>query len=209
MKSNKKKKKKITSSKEAQQNAINIENQRLSIIEERWLATCILTIHLEIEMILTELLKRKLPKPDKYLKNAHCKTSFSHKLVLCESLLIANEKLASAIWSLNKLRNELAHKLENVPSIDNLSKFIEGMSGIHPLNVTIKNYKSVKKLRTFQQIKSHFTKTPREEIERFVYVSLLLLRANVISLLNEKKIRANQPFHLTGIRAKIGADSGK
>ena len=176
-----------TTSKEAKQNAINIELQRQSLIEERWLATWILTVHLEIEMILTELLKQKLPKPNKFLDNGHSKPSFAHKLVLCESLSLISEKLSHAIWSLNRLRNELAHQLEDVPSIDNLSKFIEGMSGIHPLMVGRKGAASMKELRTFQQVKSHFLETPREEIEQFAYVSLRLLLANAISLLKENK----------------------
>lgn len=173
-------------SKGAIANAKKIELLRKNIVEERWLSTWILTVHMEIEIVLTELLKHNLPKPEKFLNRSH-KPSFADKLVLCDSLNLINEKLSHAIWSLNRLRNELAHQFEDVPSVDNLSKFIEDMSGIHPLKVTIKDTKSTKKLRTFQQIKTHFLKAPREEFEQFVFVSLLLLRSNAFCLIKDSE----------------------
>jgi hypothetical protein len=105
-------------------------------------------------------------------------------LALCEGLDLIKDDLADGIWALNALRNELARRLDDAPSLDGLSRFVAALSHIHPLRVTENGGGSPKELRTLQQVRSHFSETDRHEIEQFIFVSLLLLRANVICLLD-------------------------
>jgi hypothetical protein len=181
-------------SNEAEQNARNIEDYRLRVIHERWLSTLILTIHIEIEAMLVELLRRRLPKPSKLLETKTINFSFSQKLVLCEAVSIVDVQLAEGIRAVNKLRNELAHQLDDVPTINALARFIAAMSAMHPLQVMPKGDTSVKQLRTLQQVRDHFVKVDRTELEEFVFVSLLLLRAKVRVLLGDlRKLDASEP----------------
>lgn len=172
---------------EAKENARNIEHLRLSIIRDRWLSTIILTIHIEIEALLVELLRRNLPRPDKLFENRNARPTFAQKLVLCETLGLLGDSVAGGVWALNRLRNELAHRLDDVPTLDALAAFIAAMSAIHPLQVTAPGATSPKQLHTFQQVRSHFLEADRHEVEQFVFVSLLLLRANVVTLLDVAK----------------------
>ena len=47
-------------SEEARENARRIEEQRLQLIEERWLSTHVLAVHLEIESMLGAMLRQTL-----------------------------------------------------------------------------------------------------------------------------------------------------
>ena len=57
------------------------------------------------------------------------------------------------------------------------------MSAMHPLRVNPTTDGSPKDLKTYEQIRDHFLTVERNEFEQFVYVSLLLLRAKVSTLL--------------------------
>jgi hypothetical protein len=175
----------LTVTVEGEQNAKNIEEYRLSLIHERWLSTIILAIHLEIEAILVELLRRKLPKSQKVLEHKNINLSFSHKLLLCEAVDIVDSQIAESIRAVNKLRNQLAHQLADVPTLDALARFIVSMSAMHPLQVTSRETKSPRELKTYEQVRDHFLAVDRNELEQFAYVSLLLLRAKVTTLLDE------------------------
>jgi hypothetical protein len=168
---------------EARQTAHNIEAYRLRVIQERWLCTLILTVHLEIEAMLTEFLCKRLPEPKKLRGSRNL--SFSQKLLFCEALRIVDAPLAEGIRAVNLLRNELAHTLNDVPTIEAQARFIVTMSAMHPLSVSSRKSTASRELRTFQQIREHFQKIDRDETEQFVFVSLLLLRAKVAVLLDE------------------------
>jgi hypothetical protein len=168
---------------EAKRNARKIEAYRLRLIQDRWLCTVILTVHLEIEAMLTEFLCKILPEPEKLFRGRN--PSFAQKLALCEALRILNARLAAGIRAVNVLRNELAHSLNDVPTIEAQAMFIAAMSGMHPLTVSSGKGTATRELRTFQQIHDHFLRIERDQMEQFVFVSLLLLRAKVVGLLDE------------------------
>jgi hypothetical protein len=168
-------------SKEARDNAMRIEEYRRRVIKERWLITHILSIHLEIESFMTELLRQILPKPEKLFGKDGQKTTFTQKLTLCEALNVVGQDLAISIRALNKLRNESAHVPGYILTLDDIAKFIASMSKMHPLRVTTPGARS-KNLHNLKQIRNHIEQTDREEIELFVFISLLLLKAKVSSL---------------------------
>lgn len=53
------------------------------------------------------------------------------------------------------------------------------MSAMHPLGVVAAPGLSAKELKTFESIKAHFTGDAAQELEGFVYASLMLLRATL------------------------------
>jgi hypothetical protein len=167
---------------EGVRNAKRIEAYRLRLIQDRWLCSVILTVHLEIEAVLAEALRRKLPEP-KRLFHARA-LSFSHNLSFCEALGVLDAQLAAGIRAVNRLRNELAHRLTGVPTVDSLAKFIAAMSVMHPLTYRRRKGKT-KELRTFQQIRNHFLTIDAAEVEHFVFVSLILLKVKVEGLVVE------------------------
>jgi hypothetical protein len=71
---------------EARENARQLEEQRRQLIEERWLATHVLAIHLEIESMLGTMLRQTLPRPERFLDRAGMEPTFAQKLRLCEAL---------------------------------------------------------------------------------------------------------------------------
>jgi hypothetical protein len=170
---------------EGEQTAKNLEEYRLSLIHERWLSTIILVVHLEMEAMLGELLRKKLRKPQKLLENKNVNLSFAHKLLLCEAVDVVDSQVAESIRAVNKLRNQLAHQLADVPTLDALARFITSMSAMHPLQVILRGTKSPRNLKTYEQIRNHFLTVDRDQLEQFVYVSLLLLRAKVSTLLGQ------------------------
>jgi hypothetical protein len=182
MKKSVQKKPKLT---EGKQTAKNIEEYRLRLIHERWLSTIILVIHLEIETMLVELLRKKLSKPQKVLENRSVNLSFAYKVSLCEALGIVDSQVAESIRAVNKLRNQLAHQLTDVPTLDALARFIASMSAMHPLHYTSPKTKSPRNLKTYEQVRDHFLTVDHDELERFVFVSLLILRAKVLTLLDQ------------------------
>jgi hypothetical protein len=175
---------------ESKQNAMNIENYRLSIMHERWLSTLILTIHLEIEALLVQLLREGLPRGKKFLDSKSRKPSFAQKLTVCEAANLIDDNLAEGVWAVNSLRNELAHRLDDAPSVDALARFIAAMSTMHPLQVRSKNATSFQSLRGIEEIRSHFLETDPEEVEHFVFISLLLLRAKLVVHVQERQAKS-------------------
>jgi hypothetical protein len=174
---------------EARQNAKNIDDYRLRVIHERWLSTLILTIHLEIETLLVELLRAGLLHSQKFLGRKNLKPSFAQKLVACEAAGLIDDDIAEGVWAVNRLRNELAHRLDDVPSVDALARFIAAMSAMHPLQFRSSPASPLKTLRTFQQIRAHFLKINRDEVEHFVFISLLLLKAKLSVLVKTRKAK--------------------
>lgn len=168
-------------SKEELDTAKRIEEYRRGVIKERWLVTHILSIHLEIESFMTELLRQTLPKPEKFFGKDGQKITFAQKLTLCEALNVVEQDLAISIRALNKLRNESAHVPGYIPTLDDIAKFLASMSKMHPLRVTIPGAQS-KKLHNLKQIRNHIEQADHEEIELFVFISLLLLKAKVTNL---------------------------
>ena len=102
-------------SQEARHNAQKLKDYRLRIIQERWLSTVILTVHLEIEAILTEILCKTLPAPTKLFGSRN--VGFAQKLALCEAHRSLDIPLAAGIRAVNTLRNQLAHALNDVPTV--------------------------------------------------------------------------------------------
>jgi hypothetical protein len=168
---------------EGRQSARILMEFRDRVVTERWLGTLILTIHLECEAIMEELLREALSKPEELEPG---RFSFSQRLTLCEALSLIDEKPATSVRALNTLRNELAHNLHEVPSLSAISKFIAAMSSMHPLSVTTKAGARPKKLNTVQQVHAYFEGVEKTEVEELVFVSLMLLRASLLSLLKLK-----------------------
>jgi hypothetical protein len=162
----------MLNSPEAAERAANLEAYRRRIIEERWLSTLILSVHLEIEAMLEALLGAPTSRRVR-------EAGFARKLSECQARVLLEAKLASCLVALNFLRNELAHNLENRPTRDSLFRFIEAMSAMHPLEVLATAGAKPLKLLTFAQIRSHFSDAGAEELEGFIFFSLMLLRASV------------------------------
>jgi hypothetical protein len=165
----------ILGSPEAVERAAELEAYRRSIVEERWLSTLILSVHLEIEALLEILLSALSTPISRRLREA----GFAKKLSECQARAVLDAKLASCLSSLNALRNELAHSLESRPTRDSIFRFIAVMSAMHPVQVLVTADAEPLKLLTFEQIRDHFTNSGADELEGFVFFSLMLLRSTV------------------------------
>lgn len=151
---------------------------RRNLIEERWLSTIILSIHLELEAMLEHMLVANPAKAE----GPHSRAGFAKKLSRCQSAQFIEEPVAIALRAVNNLRNELAHHLDNKPTTDSIFRFIEAMSTMHPVQFALPEDSTPVKLQTFEQIAKHFVGAGREELEGFVFFSLMLLRATLLTL---------------------------
>jgi hypothetical protein len=79
--------------------------------------------------------------------------------------------------AVNKLRNELAHRLDNKPTDSAIYSFIESMSSMHPLRFSESSSSPERTLRTFAEIREHFSGEEGKNLEEFVFISLMLLRS--------------------------------
>lgn len=154
------------------------------LLEERWLSTIILSIHLELEAMLEYLLITNSEVPRK----ASSKAGFAKKLSLCEAAGFLEAPLAAALKTVNNLRNELAHRLDNKPTVNSIFRFIEAMSVMHPLQVILSEDSAPVKLHTFEQIAKHFKSDGLEELEGLVFTSLMLLKAKVLAILEDEPV---------------------
>lgn len=171
---------------EARQFALNLDAYRQQIVQERWLSTLILSIHLELEAML-EVLIAKAPSKCKKQSNGRG-TTFSAKVTECALRRLLGPEVISCLKAVNKLRNELAHRLDNKPTDSAIFSFIESMSSMHPLRVTENSSLPGRSLRTFAEIKEHFNGAEAENLEEFVFISLMLLRATVSVRLTARAI---------------------
>lgn len=162
---------------EARQAALDLDAYRLKIIQERWLSTLILSIHLELEAML-EALIAAAPFERKKQSNGWG-TNFSAKVAECELYRLLEPKMISCLKAVNKLRNELAHRLDNKPTDSAIFSFIESMSSMHPLRVFENSSSPGRDLHTFAEIKEHFIGSEAANLEEFVFVSLMLLRSTI------------------------------
>ena len=165
---------------EAAASAARLNAYKQELIQERWLSTLILSIHLEVEACL-EVLVSSTSLASKTESSWKRGASFSTKLSRCDSMKLLKPNVLDAVKTLNKLRNELAHRLDNRPTNDSLFRFIESMSAMHPLSVTDRSGLPAKELKTFEAIKSHFTAEEAVNLEDFVFVSVMLLRATLFA----------------------------
>ncbi len=149
---------------------------RLNLVEERWLSTIILSIHLELEAMLEYILVANAEEPTKSLGRA----GFAKKLSLCEAAGLVDPPLTATLRATNSLRNELAHRLDNKPTADSIFRFIEAMSVMHPLQAILPEDPTPVKLHTFEQISRHFRGDGLAEMEGAVFTSLMLLRAKML-----------------------------
>ncbi|GAA5233491.1 hypothetical protein FOZ76_08640 [Verticiella sediminum] len=163
---------------EAAAAAERLNAYRRNLIEERWLSTIILSIHLELEAMLEYMLVANAGKPTKSLGRA----GFAKKLSLCEAAGFVDAPLATTLGAVNRLRNELAHRLDNKPTTDSIFRFIEAMSVMHPLQVVPPEDPVPVKLHMFEQISQYFRGDRLEESEGIVFTSLMLLRAKMLVL---------------------------
>ena len=170
---------KVLDTPESEESARRLNAFKTRIIQERWLSTLILSIHLELEGCLEALLK-SLPGANQSAR-AGKYIQFFQKLTQCADNGLLNTAVVSAVKSVNVLRNELAHRLDNQPTRESLFRFISSMSGIHPLSVSYNDGRSAKQLKTFRAIKDHFSGDGDAELDEFVFVSLMLLRASMFS----------------------------
>lgn len=157
--------------------ADNLNAYRQRLVQERWLSTLILSVHLELEAAMEVLIRKG--------RLAHGKSTnmrdatFSVKVSQCETLALLDSKVVSCLRAVNKLRNELAHRLDNKPTSTSMYRFIESMSVMHPLSVTEGPDLPTKSLRTFDAIHEHFTGAGAQNLEEFIFISLMLLRATM------------------------------
>lgn len=163
---------------EAAAAAERLNAYRRNLVEERWLSTIILSIHLELEAMLEYIFVTHAGKPTKPLGRA----GFAKKLSLCEAAGFVDAPLATTLGAVNRLRNELAHRLDNKPTTDSIFRFIEAMSGMHPLQAVPPEDPISVKLHTFEQISQYFRGDRLEESEGIVFTSLMLLRAKMLVL---------------------------
>lgn len=167
----------------AQESAAKLNAFRNRLIQERWLSTLILGIHLELEAVMEALIREAKLMLGK--RASPRDATFFAKVSQCESLALLDIKVISCLRALNKLRNELAHNLDNKPSSESVFRFIESMSAMHPLSVTDGTSLPAKSLGTFNSIREHFTGTEAENLEEFVFVSLMMLRGTLFRALDE------------------------
>ena len=85
-----------------------------------------------------------------------------------------------ALRKVNKLRNELSHRLDNKPTNESLFEFLVSMSAVHPVSVTKRRGLPIKSLRSYREFAAHFNGNGAKDLEEFVFVSLLLLRAKLL-----------------------------
>lgn len=162
---------------EGRQTALNLDAYRQEIIQERWLSTLILSIHLELEAML-EVLIASVPSERKKHSNGRGAT-FSEKAAECSLRRLLEPKVISCLKAVNKLRNELAHRLDNKPTDSAIFSFIESMSLMHPLRVFENSSSPGRNLQTFAEIKEHFNGAEAENLEEFVFITLMLLRSTI------------------------------
>jgi hypothetical protein len=168
---------------EARAAADRINAYLRDLIEDRWLSTIILSIHLELEAMLEFLLISNMKEPSK----ARSKVGFAKKLSLCETAELLDAPLSSALRAVNSLRNELAHRLENKPTLESMFRFIESMSVIHPLQVVHPENPTPINLHTFSQIAKHFNDENLSDLEGLVFNSLRMLKVNLLFKIDGKE----------------------
>jgi hypothetical protein len=88
------------------------------VIDESALAT-ILRGHLFVELVIEELLRRSLPKPDALLKKGGL--NFDLKLKIAHSLDVISDEHLSLFRAINKIRNGYAHNANFQVSIFDLN----------------------------------------------------------------------------------------
>lgn len=178
----------VLNSPEAAERAADLEAYRRRVIEERWLSTLILSVHLEVEAMLEVLLSTaRGPEPRRQRD-----IGFAKKLSQCQASSLLDVKLAPSLGALNTLRNELAHTLKNRPSSDSIYRFIETMSAMHPLQVSYGAEEAPVRLVRFEDVQRHFSGAGAEDLEHFVFFSLMLLRASVSAHLQAGSIHGEQ-----------------
>ena len=176
----------ILDSEEARENARRIEEQRRQLIEERWLSTHVLAMHLEIESMLEVMLRQTLPKPDRFLNRQGTGPTFAQKLTLCGSLDLLEDTVVAAIRALNRLRNSYAHTPDQELSVPELVKFLAAVHAIHPFKYRPSRDGGEVKFQSYQELLSHFDTIDRSELESMLFISLRLLRANLAVMFTDE-----------------------
>ncbi|MBP1205794.1 hypothetical protein JOD97_003856 [Duganella sp. 1411] len=169
----------------AKESAAKLNAFRNRLIQERWLSTLILSIHLELEAMMEALIREAKLKLGKRASSRDA--TFFAKVSQCEVLTLLDIKVISCLRAVNKLRNELAHNLDNKPSSESVFRFIESMSAMHPLSVSDGTNQPARSLGTFNSIREHFTGTEAENLEELVFVSLMMLRVTLLRTLDESR----------------------
>lgn len=89
----------------------------------------VLTYHLNMEGLLIEILKKRLPNPDVLDFN---RIMFSQELVLCRALGAITDKHFELLKKMNTLRNKFAHQLGHTTNFDEILSLVHqaGDAGI-------------------------------------------------------------------------------
>ncbi len=169
----------MVDSDEGRENARQLEQLRRQLIEERWVATHVLAVHLEIESMLGTILRQTLPKPDRFLDRSGMGPTFAQKLTLCDSLGLLDDKLVAAIRALNRLRNSYAHTPDQVLDVPELVKFLAAFNEIHPVEYRQSRDAVPIKLNSYEELLAHFETNGTENIDGMLFISLRLLRASL------------------------------
>jgi hypothetical protein len=144
------------------------------ILTNRWLSTLVLSMHLEIEAVLTNMLHLGLPKPERLFRGKG--PTFAQKVDICDSLDLLDEKDAIALRALNKIRNSFSHNMDQDLPFKELCTFLSVKGPSHYTNAD--GSKSIS-LGTIQKITEHFENEGRDELEDTVFLSTRLLLASL------------------------------
>ena|SRR5689334_20446299 len=176
----------ILDSAEAVDSARRLEEQRRKLIEERWLSTHVLAVHLEIESMLGTMLRQTLPKPKRLLDRPGVSPTFAQKLTLCDALDLLDNKLVVAIRALNRLRNSYAHTPNPNLPLPELVRFLAAVHEIHPITYQQNRDATPVELRTNHGILAHFEANGTENLEGMLFIALRLLRANLALMFTDE-----------------------
>lgn len=106
----------------------------------------VLITHLYIEYLMDWILRKKISKPDKILKQ-----TFSSKLELIESFNVLSDNLIHELWKVNKVRNHFAHRID-IDSEDFENKFSEKVRQMKYYNDNIFRFEGRTTYQTYYMI---------------------------------------------------------
>jgi hypothetical protein len=178
---------------ESRQNALNLEEQRRQLIEERWVATHVLAYHLEIESMLGSMLRQTLPKPDRFLDRPGAGPTFAQELAVCDSLGLLDDKLVVAIRALNRLRNSYAHTPGQELELPELARFLAAVHGMHGVSVRPTPGGQPVDVTSYENLLAHFETHGTEDVEGLLFIALRLLRAHVATMFSNEPPEESEP----------------
>jgi hypothetical protein len=165
-----------------------LEQRRELVIQERWLLTHVLTVHLEIENTLIALLKYYIPKHEKLFSDEYRSLTFAQTVSLCEGLEIIDEDVAAAIRQLNKLRNNYGHVANYRPDLKMATNFLGAIDKVFPAYRANDDDEDGFSLISPNERKQELSTLTPDQIEHSLFTSIVFLGVRVASILESKQI---------------------